>query len=337
MNEFSVAREFNPSCEEPIVLEAEGGWPKQYHLFEKESVYAVKAALATCRPLLVRGEPGTGKSQLARAAAVVLKRPLLYEVITARTEATDLLYCFDMVARLGEAQVQATTAKNNESVVRENLKPQKFISPGKIWWALNWQEARNQSEFCTIAAPETPKNWKKEYGCVLLIDEIDKADSDLPNALLECFSNRSFQVPYLSKPIVHDARQAAPLVIITTNEERELPAAFLRRCLVLHLKFPGKVDELQKYLKDRAEAHFAKYRKETDAFDDVVNEAIKSLIDDREKAKADATGVAKPGLAEFLDLLDTVFKIADYDEKPIKDVVNRFARYTLQKNPENED
>ena len=82
------------------------GLPVQRHVFEPKAIWAINAALAANRPLLVRGEPGSGKSQLARAAAAALHRPLVYEVITARTECNDLLWRFDAVARLADAQVR---------------------------------------------------------------------------------------------------------------------------------------------------------------------------------------------------------------------------------------
>ena len=226
--ECALIPNFDPPLE-PMTLNQIDGWPTQRHQFEPESVWAIKAALATCRPLLVRGEPGTGKSQLAWAAAQVMERPFLYQVITSSTEVTDLLYEVDAVARLAEAQVLGATGGDRESV-RRQLDPQRFINPGKIWWATNWKSALEQAGMSGAPVPhETSGTWRN--GCVLLIDEIDKADSELPNALLECFANQSFQVHQRKDPVCHDTDQPPPLVVVTTNEERELPAPFFTAVL----------------------------------------------------------------------------------------------------------
>ena len=97
-------------CSRPVKLVDQPGLPEQYHQFEPESALAIRAALGACRPLLVRGEPGVGKTQLAAAAARVLKRPLVEKVVTSRTESRDLLWEFDAVQRLAEAQVAGAVA-----------------------------------------------------------------------------------------------------------------------------------------------------------------------------------------------------------------------------------
>src|SRR3954464_9870745 len=94
-------------CSRPIELIGEGNRPEQYHQFERASALAIRAALGARRPLLVRGKPGVGKTQLAAAAAKVLKRPLVARVVDSRTEARDLLWEFDAVMRLAEAQIAA--------------------------------------------------------------------------------------------------------------------------------------------------------------------------------------------------------------------------------------
>src|SRR5262245_49529840 len=94
-------------CRKPIKLVDRPGLPEQYHLFDEDSAMAIRAALAARRPLLVRGEPGVGKTQLAAAAASVLKRPLLSRVVDSRTESRDLLWDFDAITRLADAQIAA--------------------------------------------------------------------------------------------------------------------------------------------------------------------------------------------------------------------------------------
>jgi MoxR-like ATPase len=202
-------------------LEKTNRFPEADHVWSIEEVNAVRFALASKRPLLVRGEPGSGKTQLARAVAAELKVELFAEVIHPRYEPTELLYRFDAVKRLADAQ-------SGRNAIRADAS---YTKKGPLWQA-----------------------WNMENGAVLLIDEIDKCDSDLPNSLLDVLGNRSFVVPGFIEPI--EPKEAPPFVLITTNEDRELPAAFVRRCAVLNLN-PMKglgADEFEKWMIARAHA-----------------------------------------------------------------------------------
>jgi len=318
---------FDPP-EEPFDLVPAEGWPATRHQFDRTSTWAVRAAFATGRPLLVRGEPGTGKTQLARAAAQVLGRPLLYEVINSRTEVTDLLYTFDAVARLADAQVLGNVERDREAV-RQALLPQKYVRPGRVWWALDWPGARKQAEESGAEVPAAgEESWRK--GCVLLVDEIDKADAELPNALLECFANQSFQVPYLRTSVCGNAEQPSPLVVVTTNEERELPGAFLRRCLVLHLQLEADDDKLKRFLVARGEVHFSPVFGKTRGFRDILVAAAERLVKDR----SDASGaVQRPGQAEYLDLCRAVFSLAADGVGAAAEIMREVGDFAMRKNP----
>ena len=244
-------------CDKSIELISEGNRPEQYHQFEPESARAIRAALGAKRPLLVRGKPGVGKTQLAEAAAKVLKRPLVRRVVDSRTERIDLLWEFDAVMRLAEAQIAAALApvldagskpegsppgdlgidrRRVTRQLRKRLSVRRFLRPGPLWWAFDWMSALQQARLSGSPVPTLDPDADPANGCVVLIDEIDKADTDVPNGLLEALGSGEF-TPLGSRNAIK-VKGEPPLVIITTNEERVLPNAFVRRCLVLRLKLP---------------------------------------------------------------------------------------------------
>lgn len=308
----------------PIPLDPCGTWPKSVHLFDQASADAVLAALAAERPLLVRGEPGMGKSQLARAAAQKLDRLFVSTVVHSRSEAQDLQWEYDAVARLGEAQVLASVP--SELSPSERLDPRCFLIPGPLWWTFNWQSAQDQVtqySLCKANPPTKPDGWQPEQGSVLLIDEIDKAEADLPNSLLETLGNGAFPVPWLDAPVGLRPGCKPPLVVITTNEERELPAAFLRRCLVLHLELP-EGDALIAWLVKLGKEHFGE-----DCTEDVRLLVAEQLVKDR--AKARDLGRPAPGQAEYLDILRALKNARGPDETAQKALFQRIARFALDK------
>jgi MoxR-like ATPase len=253
---------------------AEGSrFPEAGHLWSQPEIDALILAQACRRPLLVRGEAGCGKSQVARAAAQVLggTEPLV-EVIHPRFEALDLLYRFDTLARLADAQIGQLDADNA-----------KYVRRGRLW------EAYEQSS----AGPAQP---------VLLIDEIDKADADIPNALLEVLGNRSFTVPPLNNRAIQAHPERFPLIVITTNEERELPPAFIRRCVVLNLNPPEADARFIGWLVERGRVH-GHLRIE----DASREQAARQVLADRKAAIAN--GYPWVGLSEYIDLLTALHEL----------------------------
>ncbi len=214
-----------------------GTLPASVHVFDDDTIEATNAALAAGRPLLVRGEPGTGKSQLARAVATALDRALLSFTADARTEARDLMFTIDTVSRLAEAQILGHLPHDANLDVRQQLSEGRFTSPGPLWWLFDWPSAERQAALGGGARPWTPEGWTPPRGAVLLLDEIDKADPAVPNGLLEALGQGQFQIPGGTMVSATDSA-CAPLVVVTTNEERALPDAFVRRCLVLQLGWP---------------------------------------------------------------------------------------------------
>lgn len=284
-----------------VELGAQSGHHRPAHVLDRASQLAINAALAAGRPLLVRGEPGVGKSQLALAAARALGRVPLHHAVDVRTEPRDLLYTVDAVARLAEAQVIGARPDAARVDVETRLALGNFVHPGVLWWAFDWQNAQRQ---CTRAKGQ-PQQWSvglaEDAGIVLLIDEIDKADSGVPNALLDALGHRSFGVP--DGGTVAMKRGAAPLVIITTNEERSLPDAFLRRCFVLHLELPDDPEgvdtiDVRRALLARGEAHFPGCRP-------AIRERAAEMIAER-RLEMRRDRLPAPGVAEYIDLVDAV-------------------------------
>lgn len=337
-----TAEAFNPDCTRSYPLPEMNAWPASEHLFDEDSVWAVKTALAACRPLLIRGEPGIGKSQLARAVAAYCQVPFLPFVVTARSECSDLLYETDPVSRLAQAQVMDQSAKENW---RDLLAEERFVRPGPLWWAFNWLSARRQAQTwcrvcgresapsedreCCAACCEPPhrlNGWRPGMGSVVLIDEIDKADSDFPNGLLESFGNIGFNVMPTRFSVALQGRP--PFIAVTTNEERELPAAFIRRCLVLTITFPPdpKKQSPAAFLIERARVHFG-----TSIHDDVYSDAADLVLQERGRQK-DAPH--RPGAAEYLDILRALHDLYRNARSPRKaqlKALERVARYSLCK------
>nr|WP_303683894.1 MoxR family ATPase [Brevundimonas naejangsanensis] len=213
---------------------------------------AVNAAVALERPLLIKGEPGTGKTVLAYELARALNAPLITWHVKSTTKAHNGLYEYDAVSRLRDSQLGDARVHD----VRNYLKK------GKLWEA--------------FTAPARP---------VLLIDEIDKADIEFPNDLLQELDRMEFYVQETDETIRAEVR---PVVVITSNNEKELPDAFLRRCFFHYIRFPDA-----QTMQDIVEVHFPGIKPR------LVSEALKTFYEIR-----DTPGLKKkPSTSELLDWL----------------------------------
>ena len=213
---------------------------------------AVNAAITLEKPLLIKGEPGTGKTMLAIEVAKALDAPLLEWHIKSTTKAQQGLYEYDAVSRLRDSQLGDEKVK-----VIDN-----YIKPGKLWEA-----------------------FENDQRCVLLIDEIDKADIEFPNDLLQELDRMEFYVYETQKLI--SAKQR-PVVIITSNNEKELADAFLRRCFFHYISFPD-----ESAMREIVNVHFPNLKKQ------LLNEALTSFFQLRE-----VPGLKKkPSTSELLDWL----------------------------------
>lgn len=291
------------------------------HIFDERTVHAVNGALAANRPLLVRGDPGVGKSQLARAVAARLGRPFLRFVVDAQTESRDLLYTFDAVSRLARAQLLAALGVKKRPELEEELAEDNFLRPGPVWWAMAWDEAKDLQ-----TCPRHEETWTKAQGMVILIDEIDKGDPSVPNGLLSAFGEGWFEVPG-GRQIRRDEKQGSPLIVVTSNEERMLPAAFLRRCFVLEITIPDHdLPAFENYVVPRGRAHHGDL--------DEATYAQAAEIVWEERARVRALQRKPPGLAEYIDLLRAVRGLRDAGYDGEDAALQAVKEYALRKHPE---
>lgn len=218
----------------------------------EDLMVAVNAAITLQRPLLVKGEPGTGKTVLAHEIAKALERPLITWHIKSSTKAQQGLYEYDAVSRLRDSQLGDEKVKDIAN----------YIVRGKLWDAFTQDEAP-----------------------ILLIDEVDKADIEFPNDLLLELDRMEFFVYETQETVVAQNR---PIVVITSNNEKELPDAFLRRCFFHYIRFPER-ETMQEII----DVHYPSIQK------DLVREALNVFYEIRE-----VPGLKKkPSTSELLDWL----------------------------------
>ncbi len=251
------------------------------YVLTNRHIGAIQAAFLSNRPLLVRGDPGLGKSQLAYAIASILDWGVVKAVVQYNTTVESLLYDVDHIERLHFANLH-TQNKQDLSVMR-------FLKPGKIWQAI----APNSLDKLAAEIDGDIKPPHEKGGTVLLIDEIDKADSSLPNALLDVLDTGEISCPYINFPIKASQEQHPYMVVVTSNEERLLPMAFIRRCAILDLTLDNKEQLIAIY-----NAHKTNDENLAELSIDLVEQVAEFIFEQREHAKD-----YKPGTSEFLDTL----------------------------------
>jgi len=232
------------------------------YIASRDLEVAVNAAVALQRPLLVKGEPGTGKTVLAQEIANAFGAPLIEWNVKSTTKAAQGLYEYDAVSRLRDSQLGDARVADISNYIRR----------GKMWEA--------------FTSPQLP---------VLLIDEIDKADIEFPNDLLQELDRMEFHVYETGETVKAAVR---PIVIITSNNEKDLPDAFLRRCFFHYIKFPDR-ETMQRII----QVHFPDIQK------NLVREAMNIFYDIRE-----VPGMKKkPSTSELLDWL----KLLMHEDLPL--------------------
>ena len=228
----------------------------QNYVATQDLMLAVNAAITLQRPLLVKGEPGTGKTMLAEEVAQALNMPLLQWHIKSTTKAQQGLYEYDAVSRLRDSQLSDVDGGERVKNIHN------YIVRGVLWQAFTAEEP-----------------------VALLIDEIDKADIEFPNDLLREIDRMEFYV-YETRELIKARHR--PLVFITSNNEKELPDAFLRRCFFHYIKFPDAAT-----MQQIVDVHFPTLKK------DLLTAAMKTFYDVR-----NLPGLKKkPSTSELLDWL----------------------------------
>ena len=268
---------------QPIRIDAATGEKIYPYIPDPSLIKAVNLSIHLKRPLLLEGEPGGGKTALARAVADELGLPYEAFSVKSTSKAIDLKYRYDTIGRLRDAQLIANFSYD---------KACEFIE-------------ENKNKYLVLEALGNAFENKQER-TVVLIDEIDKADANFPNDLLEEIDRKQFYIRETGKPITANFDNP-PIIFITSNAERKLPNAFLRRCLYYYVKFPSKAQLLEilasRFPQDKKQPSLELINKALDCFISLYKD-MKEHQDERESNKV-------VGTSELIDWVEAMREETD--------------------------
>lgn len=285
------------------------GGTEEPYIASRGLIEAINLAILLGRPLLIKGEPGCGKTRFAKAVAFEIYKNqanfrdhFIEWHIKSTTKAKDGLYTFNFVDRLRDAQVYAQLDADRQAEV---LNPETYVEFGPLGRAFYFDQQQLE------IAQQLPK--------VVLIDEIDKADIDFPNDLLLELDEMRFTIDEVKekndlgqyqRKTIHAPDHAKPIIIITSNDEKELPDAFLRRCLFYHIEFPSPGQLMQ-----IIHAHFREPEEEK------VKAAIETFYHLRDVMAGDESSGKKVSTSELIDWFKVMeAKKGKWDAEKLKDL-----------------
>ncbi|KZN52568.1 AAA family ATPase [Pseudoalteromonas luteoviolacea] len=287
------------------------GWSGVTHFFDTKQVAAIQAAYFANRPLLVRGDPGLGKSQMAPAIASWLNLHFNYASIHANTEIEDLLYKVDHIKRFSHGHGN-----------HDDINIRHFIEPGVVWQAIAPDTHLQECD-----SKECADTTEERDGSMLLIDEIDKADASLPNALLEVLNNKTISVTPVGQTLEQKSDNPL-LVVITSNDEKALPDAFLRRCAILDLSLEQGEEGVNQLL-NIVGVHYVDYEKKF--AQGIVQRLAEQLI--KLRGLCGEKNEYLPGTSELLDILRVLDRYNHHEQPEQLKIIESFFLQKQRQRP----
>lgn len=269
---------------------ADDGWPASMHVFDAAVLNSISAAMLSKRPLLLSGERGVGKSQLARAIALVVNRPLLWHSASSEEADSQQISGHKLLWHM-------------DSVLNRNHLSKDAMTPGVLWWAMSPKHAHKHSLSVSYWKPRvnTQKRLLRQ-GAVLLLEHIDQASKDYVHQLSSALERQAFHVPCLEQPEVQqDESIPSPICVMTCDDVDQVDARILKRCVLLPLQFPAR------------ESLIAIAKAHVDVDDSVCHAAIDRLMQARRVAAMRKQ--MGPGISELLDAIRVVQTLATQEPK----------------------